>query len=62
MISNMGIQSRLFMRWIAQLVENIRLLSIVLLQQNSTGLRMAGASMEKATTKRKQVLSFDEML
>lgn len=49
----MDFQFRLSVKWIAQLVEDIRLLSIILLRQNSAGLRMAGGSMEKATTKKK---------
>lgn len=50
------------MKWIAQLVEDTRLLSIILPRQKSAGLRMAGDSIEKATTDRKQVLSLDGVL
>lgn len=38
------------------------MLSIILPRQKSAGLRMAGDSIEKATTDRKQVLSLDGVL
>lgn len=44
---------------IAQLVEDTRLLSIILPRQKSAGPRMAGDSIEKTTTDRKQVLSME---